>query len=138
MLAAVVAVFALAGMIVAVVVSSRGGDSGTNAAPTRPATTSPTTPAPSLQATTSAAAATATTAQTRTAVDTSATRPVRPVKLPPPPSPTAPKRREFTVGTVDDSLAQQGLQFTQSQVDLSHGAGFDSHDSMMTRMAQRR
>jgi len=116
-LAAVVAAAALVGVVAAVVLSSRGGG-GATATPAQPGTTSNTSPTTTPSATT--------TSGPTTSVPTTAIAPVKPVKLPPPPSPTAPKRHEFLVGTVDDSLAQQSAQFAQSQVNLSHGAGFDA------------
>jgi hypothetical protein len=45
--------------------------------------------------------------------------------LPPPPSRHSPRTRTFLVGTVDDALAQDGLQFARAQADVSGDAGFD-------------
>jgi hypothetical protein len=110
-----VAVAAVAGVIVAVVVSSRSGSE--HAAPgstARPVSTATTT--------------THTRTRTRpTTIGTTATTtPTTSVRLPPPPGPGSPRARSLIVGVVDDALAQADRRVAQSQIDLSRRAGFDA------------
>ena len=123
MLAGVVAAAAIAGVVAAMVLSSRGGGEG-QASPTTGSTGSTTSPTATTQVPTSTA--TSTSASSTQGTTTAPPIPTRPVKLPPPPSPRSAKRQSFLVGTVDDSLAQQGAPYAQAQVDLSRDAGFDA------------
>jgi hypothetical protein len=47
-------------------------------------------------------------------------------EIPPPPGPHSERRKVFTIGVVDDSLAQQDPASARSLVDISHRAGFDA------------
>jgi hypothetical protein len=47
-------------------------------------------------------------------------------KIPPPPGPHSERKKVFTIGTVDDSLAQQDPGAARLLVDISHRAGFDA------------
>jgi hypothetical protein len=124
MLIAAVAVVAAAGAIVGVIVSSGGGGSAA--------------PAPSSSGTTSTGSTggssgthsspTATTSTTRTFGTTSPLIPTTTAAIPPPPRRRSPRRKSFTVGTVDDSLAQRNPASARRQVNLSHRAGFDAVD----------
>ena len=118
-LIAAVAVLAAAGAVAAVIVSSGGGKSSQ--------------PAPSAGATTGTTGSTTTggtTTGTTTAVPPSLTTtspvPATTSKIPPPPSPHSERRKVFTIGVVDDALAQQNPAVARSLVDISHGAGFDA------------
>jgi len=117
-LAAVVAAAAVAGVILAVALSgnSDGGTStrGVTAAAGHGTTTRVTTAPPTTSDVTTRRGATTATATGTTSVQA------------PVPPPRGPRAKTFVVGTVDDSLAQQSLQFAQSQVDLSRSAGFDA------------
>jgi hypothetical protein len=52
--------------------------------------------------------------------------PVTTSAIPPPPGPHSHRRRTFTIGVVDDSLAQQDPASARRQVDVSHRAGFNA------------
>jgi hypothetical protein len=118
MLAAAVAAAAMGGLILAVVLSG-GSDGGTSSG------VAATTPG---QATTTQAAGTrVTTSDVTTRRGTTATRATTTsAAAAPPPPPRGPRAKTFVVGTVDDSLAQQGLGAAQAQVDVSRQAGFDA------------
>ena len=116
LLAVGIAVVAGAGAVAAVVVSSHDGSGAANALPS----TAQSTPGTSGTSSTGTLPATATTgASVPGATSTSGGVPVVPpttttspvpattAKLPPPPSPNGPRLHAFTVGVVDDSLAQQ-------------------------------
>jgi hypothetical protein len=128
LLAAAVAAAAVGGVILAVVLSG-GSGGGTS---TRGATTSPgqgTTNRPTTRATTGGAT-------TRRETTTAGTTTTAAAPVPPP---RGPRAKTFVVGTVDDSLAQQSPGFAQSQVDVSHDAGFDAAViSAMWQRGQRR
>jgi hypothetical protein len=119
-LAAVVAVAAIAGVVVAMVLSGGGGNE--SAPPASRGTTAGDTTGETSSGTTGTAAATS----PGRGFD-SATAPVDTthIDLPPPPQRHSPRARTFLVGTVDDALAQDGLQFARAQADVSRDAGFD-------------
>ena len=108
------AVAAATGAVIAVIVSSGGGGSAQ--------------PAPSSSATTGSTSSRTSTGATTSVAPPSSTSPVPATTsaIPPPPGPHSPRRRSFTVGVVDDSLAQQDPVSARSQVDISHRAGFDA------------
>ena len=124
-LAAVVAAAAAAGVVVAIVLSGGGGNEAAPPA-SRGTTTGDTTPAASGGTTPSGTTGTAATTSTSGGFD-SATAPVDTthIDLPPPPKRHSRRTRTFLVGTVDDALAQDGLQFARAQADVSRDAGFD-------------
>ena len=124
LLAAGVAAAALAGVIAAVVVSGSGGKTAEPAS-LAVSTASSATPATGTTGSSTATVATTTTLA-RTSTAASPLVPTTTAELPPPPPPGSPRRQTFIVGTVDDSLAQQLSASAQSQVDLSHQAGFDA------------
>ncbi len=105
---------AVAGVIVAVVVSS--GSESEEAAPSSAGTTAPTRTTSTQAASTTSATTTSATAP----VDTSS------VQLPPPPAPGSPRARTLIVGVVDDALAQRDHRFAQAQVVTSRDTGFDA------------
>ena len=107
LVAAAVAVAAVAGVIVAVVVSS--GSGGENAAPGSTASPGDTTSG---------------TVETQAGTSTASTGATTSVELPPPPGPGSPRARTLIVGVVDDALAQADAAFTRSQVTFSRQAGF--------------
>jgi len=121
-LAGVIAVAAIAGVVAAMVLSSRGGGESQAS----PATASTKAGTDTTTQVSTGTTATTTSPSTTRSTTTAPPIPTRPVKLPPPPSPHSSKTHSFVVGTVDDSLAQQSPQFAQSQVDLSRDAGFDA------------
>ena len=132
MLIAAVAVVAAAGAIVGVIVSSGGGGS---AAPPSTSSSSSISSASTSSATTSTGSRGGTTTTHPSATGTTSTTgppapliPTTTAAIPPPPSPRSPRRRSFTVGTVDDSLAQRNPASARAQVNLSHRAGFDAID----------
>jgi hypothetical protein len=115
-LAAAVAVAAVGGVILAVVLSAGGGsDSSSGSEPTIPTPGTTTRPATTQ----------VTTKPVETRNGTTATRATTTAAAPLPP-PRGPRARTFVVGTVDDSLAQQGQAFARAQVDVSRDAGFDA------------
>jgi hypothetical protein len=122
MLIAAVAVVAATGAIVGVIVSSGGGGSAEPASSSFSGTAS-----------TGSTDGSSGTHSTPTGT-TSTTRPTAPLiptttaSIPPPPGRRSPRRKSFTVGTVDDSLAQRNPASARAQVDLSHRAGFDAVD----------
>lgn len=107
------AVAAVAGAIVAVILSS-GGDKAA-----RPAASQP----PSI-ATTAQASSGTTTAAAPPSITTAL--PTTTSAIPPAPGPNSPRRHRFTVGVVDDSLAQQVPASARTQVEKSQRAGFDA------------
>jgi hypothetical protein len=119
LLIAAVAVVAATGAIVGVIVSAGGGGSAA--------------PASSGTASTGSTGGSSGTSSTLTGT-TSTTRPTSPLiptttaAIPPPPGPGSPRRKSFTVGTVDDSLAQRIPASARVQVNLSRRAGFDAVD----------
>jgi hypothetical protein len=121
-LAAVVAAAAIAGVVAAMVLSGGGGN-GASPPASRGTTAGDTTPATSGGTTSSGTAATTSPGRDFD----SATAPVDTshIDLPPPPKRHSPRTRTFLVGTVDDALAQDGLQFARAQADVSREAGFD-------------
>ncbi len=115
-LAAVVAAAAVGGVILAVVLSAGGGsDSSSGPDPTIPSPGTSTPPATTQ----------VTTKPVDTRSGTTATRATTTAAAPLPP-PRGPRARTFVLGTVDDSLAQQGQAFARAQVDVSRDAGFDA------------
>jgi hypothetical protein len=129
MLIAAVAIVAATGAIVGVIVSSGGGGSSAPA------------PSSSGTATAGATAGLSGTHSTPTGTTSTATRPTSQLiptttaAIPPPPGPRSPRLKSFTVGTVDDALAQRIPASARAQVDLSHRAGFDAID--LTALWQR-
>jgi len=125
LIAAGVAVAAVAGAIAAVVVSSGGGESaqsgsaGSVASTTGASSSSPLT-------STSPTGGSGTTGTTTAPTATTSPVPITTVELPPPPGPHSTRRRSFTVGVVDDSLAQQSRSAAAMLVDISHRASFDA------------
>jgi hypothetical protein len=117
LLAAAVAMAAVAGLIVALVISS-GSDDSVQGSP--PSGAQGTTPSSTAQAPTTGEPSVATVPPATGPVDTSS------VRLPPPPGPTSPRRRTLIVGVVDDALEQKAAAFAQTQVDISRSAGFDA------------
>jgi hypothetical protein len=131
LLAAVVAAAALGGVIVALVLS--GGDDEASPA------TSPTTATLGTTGTTSSTTPGTSTGVTTRRQDTGRSTTSSAPAPPPPAAPPGPRSKTFLVGTVDDSLVQQGAQFAQSQADLSRDAGFDTAVvSAMWQHGQRR
>jgi hypothetical protein len=116
-LIAAVAVVAATGAIVGVIVSSGGGGSA------EPASSG-----------TAGTGSTRGSSGTHSSPTTSTTGPGSPLiptttaEIPPPPGPGSPRGKTFTVGTVDDSLAQRNPASARAQVNLSHRAGFDAVD----------
>ena len=122
-LIAAVAALAAGGALAAVIVSSGGGkssepasSSGGSMSSTEPTggtssqgTTAPSTtgPIPPTTATTSPVPATTS-------------------RIPPPPGPHSHRGKVLTIGTVDDSLAQQDPGAARTLVDISHWSGFDA------------
>ena len=138
LIAAGVAVLALAGAVTAAVISS--GSGGQAAAPLKqvvaPATTaaagSATRPGPPPPAGTSPRAQEPATPGSNPAIpsdlsasDTTVSLPTTTAAIPPPPPPER-HRRTFSVGVVDDSLAQQVPAAAASFVKTSRRAGFDT------------
>jgi hypothetical protein len=129
LLAVGIAVVAGAGAVAAVVVSSHGG-SATSAAQSTAQTTGATTSNGTLPTTatteSSVPGATSTSGGPPVVPPTTTTSPVpaTTAKLPPPPAPHGPRLHVFTVGVVDDSLAQPDAAAADSAVNLSHRAGF--------------
>jgi hypothetical protein len=123
LLIAAVAVVAATGAIVGVIVSS--GGSGGSAEP-----------ASSSSSGTGSTGSTGGSSGTRSTSTgtTSTTRPTSPLiptttaAIPPPPGRDSPRHKSFTVGTVDDSLAQRVPASARAQVNLSRRAGFDAID----------
>jgi hypothetical protein len=115
------AVAAVAGAIVAVIVSSGGGGSAQPNASSRPSG-----PADSTRPTQSATTQRGTTTSVSPPTSTASPVPATTSAIPPPPGPRSHRRRTFTIGVVDDSLAQQDPTSARSQVDISHRAGFDA------------
>jgi hypothetical protein len=123
LLAAVVAVAAVAGVVVAIVVSSGSGDKpavGTSRGASSPSGTTRRADRGTTSGRADPATAPATTHSATDPVDTGS------VRLPPPPGRTSERRRTLVVGVVDDALAQQSRTFAQAQVDVSRDAGFDA------------
>jgi hypothetical protein len=116
-----VAVLASVGAIVGAIVSSGGGGSA------EPASSAAASSAAGSTATTTAATTTATTTTgSTTRRKTNPLVPTTTAAIPPPPPPDSPRARRFTVGTVDDALAQRNPASARAQVNLSHRAGFDA------------
>jgi len=130
LLAVGVAVVAGAGAVAAVVVSSHGGGSATNAVSSGPSSTAQVTfgeaTSTTAPASTTPAGGTSTSGGVPVVPPTTTTSPVpaTTAKLPPPPAPHGPRLHAFTVGVVDDSLAQQDPAAADSAVNLSRRAGF--------------
>jgi hypothetical protein len=129
LLIAAVAVVAAAGAIVGVIVSSGGGGSSAQPATTGGSGASTTTP---QTGTTRHSTTTTGSGSTTTGGTVNPIVPTTTAAIPPPPSPQSPRRHSFTVGTVDDSLAQQSAAAATSQVELSQRAGFDAIDLSAT------
>jgi hypothetical protein len=131
LLAVGVAVVAGAGAVAAVVVSSHGGGSAANALPSTAqgtaATSGGTVPGTGT-AGSSVPGASSTSGGVPVVPPTGTTSPVpaTTAKLPPPPAPHGPRLHSFTVGVVDDSLAQQDPTAADSAVKLSRRAGFSA------------
>src|SRR5919197_2498327 len=117
-LIAAVAVLAGAGALAAVILSSGGGMSSE--------------PGPSTGSTTGTSASTQATSSSGTTTGgfppppTTATSPVPATtsEIPPPPGPHSKREKVFTIGVVDDSLAQQSASSSGLLVGLSARAGF--------------
>jgi hypothetical protein len=123
-LIAAVAVLAAGGALAAVIVSSGGGG---KAQPAASSTGPGGSTAPSTGGTTSKGTTTgATTGVTAPTTATTSPVPATTSKIPPPPSPHSARTKVFTVGTVDDSLAQQDPTSARRLVHISHRAGFDA------------
>jgi len=120
LLIAAVAVVAAAGAIVGVIVSSGGGGSAQPASSSGTGGTGSTSGSPGTHS--------SQTGTTSTTQPTSRLIPTTTAAIPPPPGPRSPRRKSFTVGTVDDSVAQRIPAVARAQVDLSHRAGFDAVD----------
>ena len=123
MLAAVVAAAAIAGVVVAIVLSRGGGNEA--APPASGGATAADTTAATSGGTTSSEGANATASPTGEPDGATAPVDTTHLDLPPPPKRHSPRTRTFLVGTVDDALAQDGLQFARAQADVSRDAGFD-------------
>jgi hypothetical protein len=117
---AVVAVLAAGGALAAVIVSSGGGKSS-QPGPSAVASSAsvPTSPG---HGTTTGSTSGAVPPSPPTA--TTSPVPLTTSKIPPPPGPHSERRKVFTIGTVDDSLAQQDPDAARLLVDISHRAGF--------------
>jgi hypothetical protein len=120
LLIAAVAVLAAVGAIVGVIVSSGGGGSSAQSG----------TSAGSGGTATQTGSGDSGTGSTTTGINPLV--PTTTAAIPPPPGPRSPRRRTFTIGTVDDSLAQRNPASARAQVDLSHRAGFDAIDISAT------
>jgi hypothetical protein len=136
LIAAGIAVAAVAGVVVAVVVSSGGG--GQSALPVSQA--APSTRAAVIGST--ARTGTAPSAGTTGSINPRVTHPVIPAAvaesdstvslptttaaIPPPPPPQSHRAHTFSVGVVDDSLAQQSPAAASAAVETSRRAGFDT------------
>jgi hypothetical protein len=127
-----IAVAAGAGAVAAVVISSHGGSASTNALPSTvqssvQATSSGTLPATGATATTGPGG-TSTSSGVPVVPPTTTTSPVptTTAKLPPPPAPSGPRLHSFTIGSVDDSLAQLDPAAADSAIADSRHAGFDA------------
>jgi hypothetical protein len=127
LLAVGIAVVAGAGAVAAVVVSSHGGGSAANALSSTAQSTAgtsagtvPTTPGSSVPGATSTSGGVPVVPPTTTTSPVPATT----AKLPPPPAPHGARLHAFTVGVVDDSLAQQDPAAADAAVNLSRRAGF--------------
>jgi hypothetical protein len=121
-LIAAVAVLAGAGALAAVIVSSGGGKSsepGSSAAGT-------TGTIASTQGTSSAGTTTGSTTSVSPPPPVATTSPVPATtsKIPPPPGPHSKREKVFTIGVVDDSLAQQNASSASLLVGLSANARF--------------
>jgi hypothetical protein len=118
-LIAAVAVLAAAGALVAVIVSSGGGKSAQSppsAAGTTGSTASPQTSSSSGATSTGGVAPPPPTATSPVPATTS--------EIPPPPGPRSRRQKAFTVGVVDDSLAQQNSGSARLLVGLTNNADF--------------
>ena len=137
LIAAGVAVISVAGAVTAVVISS--GSGGRTAVPltqvAAPATTAAGTtaaPPPTQAGTTTRSQAPATPRSHPqipahlTESDSTVSLPTTTAEIPPPPPPKSPRTRTFSVGVVDDSLAQQSPAAAASAVETSRRAGFDT------------
>jgi hypothetical protein len=115
---AAVAVLAGAGALVAVIVSSGGGKSSEPAPSTHGTASTPDT--------SSAGTTTGSTTGTAPPPPTATTSPVPATtsRIPPPPGPHSEREKVFTIGVVDDSLAQQNASSAGLLVGLSARAGF--------------
>jgi hypothetical protein len=130
LLAVGVAVVAGAGAVAAVVVSSHDGSGAANAVSSSgqntPASSSNGTLPTNTTTGSSVPGATSTSGGVPVVPPTTTTSPVpaTTAKLPPPPAPHGPRLHAFTVGVVDDSLAQQDSAAADSGIRLSRRAGF--------------
>ena len=122
-LIAAVAVLAAGGALAAVIVSSGGGKSSEPGASSG-AGSSASVPTGSGHGTTTHGITGAAPPPPPTA--TTSPVPATTSKIPPLPSPHSKRRKVFTIGTVDDSLAQQDSGAARLLVDISHRAGFDA------------
>jgi hypothetical protein len=121
-LIAAVAVLAAGGALAAVIVSSGGGKSSQPASSAGRTTDETTSTQPTSVGTTTGS----TTGVAPPPTATTSPVPATTSKIPPPPGPHSERRKVFTIGVVDDSLAQQDAASARSLVDISHRAGFEA------------
>jgi hypothetical protein len=123
-LIAAVAVLAAAGALAAVIVSSRDdkkAQPGTSESSRLTLTTES-----STRGTTSTGTTNGSTNGLPPPTTTTSPVPATTSRIPPPPSPHSGRKKVFTVGVVDDSLAQQDPNSARLLVNLSYQAGFDA------------
>jgi hypothetical protein len=118
-LIAAVAVLAAGGALAAVIASS-GSGKGSQAAPSSGGS-SASVPTGTGSGTTTGPT---TTGAVPPPLTTTSPVPATTSEIPPPPGPHSERRKVFTIGTVDDSLAQQDPGAARLLVDISHRAGF--------------
>jgi hypothetical protein len=138
LIAAAVAFVSVAGAVTAVVISSGSGGRAAEpfsqvAAPATTAAGTTTAARPTTEAGTTTRAQTPATRRSHPAIpsgltesDSTVSLPTTTGEIPPPPPPKSPRTRTFTVGVVDDSLAQQNPAAAASFVETSRRAGLDT------------